>query len=332
MSGDIKCLKIGTHNGHFHCDEVLACFMLKLLPQYKNAEIVRTRDQKVLDTCDIVVDVGGVFDPEKHRYDHHQRSFTETMSSLCAGKKWVTKLSSAGLVYLHFGRKVISQILEVKVDDPITEVVFDQVYENFIEEVDGIDNGVNQYDGTPRYKVTTNLSGQVSNLNPSWNETDKDEEEQFKKAMEIVGKVFLDRVLYCKNSWLPARELVEEALNGRNKVDASGEIMCLSQGGCPWKDHLFTLEKELEISPLIKYVLYTDTAGKWRVQCVPKLLGSFENRLSLPKEWQGLRDQELSDKSGIPGCIFVHANGFIGGNTTYEGALAMAKYSLKQQT
>jgi hypothetical protein len=41
MSGDIKCLKIGTHNGHFHCDEVLACFMLKLLPQYKNAEIVR---------------------------------------------------------------------------------------------------------------------------------------------------------------------------------------------------------------------------------------------------------------------------------------------------
>jgi uncharacterized UPF0160 family protein len=73
------------------------------------------------------------------------------MSSLCAGKKWATKLSSAGLVYLHFGRKVISQILEVKVDDPITEVVFDQVYENFIEEVDGIDNGVNQYDGTPRY-------------------------------------------------------------------------------------------------------------------------------------------------------------------------------------
>ena len=62
------------------------------------------------------------------------------------------------------------------------------------------------------------------------------------------------------------------------QVDPSGEVMCLSKGGCPWKDHLFTLEKELEISPLIKYVLYTDTAGKWRIQCVPKLLGSFENR------------------------------------------------------
>lgn len=32
---------IGTHDGIFHCDDALACFMLKLLPQYKNAEIIR---------------------------------------------------------------------------------------------------------------------------------------------------------------------------------------------------------------------------------------------------------------------------------------------------
>lgn len=27
--------KIGTHNGSFHCDEVLACFLLRQLPEYK---------------------------------------------------------------------------------------------------------------------------------------------------------------------------------------------------------------------------------------------------------------------------------------------------------
>lgn len=27
--------KIGTHNGTFHCDEVLACFFLRQLPEYK---------------------------------------------------------------------------------------------------------------------------------------------------------------------------------------------------------------------------------------------------------------------------------------------------------
>ena len=65
--------KIGTHNGTFHCDEALACFMLKQLPEYKHADIVRTRNPEELSKCDVVVDVGGVYDADKHRYDHHQR-------------------------------------------------------------------------------------------------------------------------------------------------------------------------------------------------------------------------------------------------------------------
>lgn len=56
--------------------------MLKLLPEYKDAVIVRTRDMAKLNECDIVVDVGAVFDHEMKRYDHHQREFTETLSSL----------------------------------------------------------------------------------------------------------------------------------------------------------------------------------------------------------------------------------------------------------
>lgn len=40
--------RIGTHNGVFHCDEALACFMLRQLPEYEDAEIIRTRDEKVL--------------------------------------------------------------------------------------------------------------------------------------------------------------------------------------------------------------------------------------------------------------------------------------------
>lgn len=36
----------------------------------------------------------------------------------------------------------------------------------------------------------------------------------------------------------------------------------------------------------------------------------------------------MSRVSGIDGCIFVHASGFIGGANSYEGALAMAVGSL----
>lgn len=37
------------------------------------AVFYRSRDPAVLGTCDIVVDVGAVYDHEKKRYDHHQR-------------------------------------------------------------------------------------------------------------------------------------------------------------------------------------------------------------------------------------------------------------------
>ena len=62
---------------------------------------------------------------------------------------------------------------------------------------------------------------------------------------------------------------------------------------------------------------------------MPVSSDSFENRKALPAEWRGLRDDELSKVSGIDGCVFVHASGFIGGNKSYEGALQMAQKALE---
>ena len=100
-------LKIGTHSGTFHCDEVLACAMIKVLPEYRDAEIVRSRDPAELAPCDFVVDVGGVFDHGKKRYDHHQKDFAHTAATILKDKAWNTKLSSAGLVYVHYGKDII---------------------------------------------------------------------------------------------------------------------------------------------------------------------------------------------------------------------------------
>lgn len=41
-----------------------------------------------------------------------------------------------------------------------------------------------------------------------------------------------------------------------------------------------------------------------------------------------MRDSELSGIAGIDGCVFCHNAGFIGGNATKEGAIAMAKAAL----
>jgi uncharacterized UPF0160 family protein len=45
---------IGTHSGNFHCDEALACHMLKKLPEYRDAVIVRSRDTEVPPATQVV--------------------------------------------------------------------------------------------------------------------------------------------------------------------------------------------------------------------------------------------------------------------------------------
>lgn len=112
------------------------------------------------------------------------------MHSLSGGKlPWVTKLSSAGLVYFHFGQRIVAAIAGMTlypllvdylyifflisipsppvitqpfsfdlpalyqgapVDSDVTNTLYTKVYENFIEEVDAIDNGIATSDGPMR--------------------------------------------------------------------------------------------------------------------------------------------------------------------------------------
>lgn len=327
-------VKIGTHSGTFHCDEVLACFMLQQLDKYKNAEIVRSRDLNVLKTCDILVDVGDKFNPDENLFDHHQKSFTGTLSSLRPelGNGFDIKLSSAGLIYTYFGEHVISSILRSKKNLELPEetikIIYKKVYEHFIREIDAIDNGIQICDGEPRYQITTHLSSRIGGLNPAWNDSnDVDETVQFEKAKQKVGEELIDKIIYFSTSWLPAREIVKKAIQNAYTVHESGEILQLNKF-CPWKYHLFDLEKELNIEGKIKYVLFEDRSKDWRVISVPNAPNSFICRKFLHKDWRGLRSEEISSISGIEDAKFCHASGFIGGAFSREGVFNMAIKSL----
>jgi uncharacterized UPF0160 family protein len=330
-------MSIGTHSGTFHCDEVLACFMLQQLDEFKNHKIVRSRDANVLAKCEIVVDVGSVFDPESKKFDHHQATFNETFNSLrpkASSKNGGNiRLSSAGLIYVYYGERVIQatmkKLKDTELDSAHLKSIYVKVYENFIQEIDGIDNGVPQFDGEPKYSINSHLSNRVKHFNPDWTEnlTSDQIDERFAKAQEYVGKEFQDKILNYATSWLPARSIVEEAIKDRFKVHESGEIIELSRF-CPWQEHLREVEYENE-GIEIKYVIFNGGNDDWRVQCIPVKSGSFVCRKFLKKSWQGIRDEELEKISGIPGIKFVHATGFIGGHKCRDGALKMAVESLK---
>lgn len=325
-----KLPTIGTHNGTFHCDEILACFMLQQLPAYKNASIVRSRDEAVLADCDIVVDVGSVFDVDKQRFDHHQKTFQHTLGALrpeYAEQFSKVRLSSAGLVYAYFGEEMIRQVVKaakhVDVDDECLRGVYEKVYDGFIQEIDGIDNGVAQHPDEPIYRITTHLSARIGHFNSQWNSTnDFDEAEQFEKAKAAAGAELVDNILYYATVWWPARSIVDEAIKKRFNVHPSGRIIEL-ETFCPWKQHLYELEKKHSCEGELLYCI-SSQKDDHRVIGVPNAPNSFECRKFLPEPWRGIRDEQLAEISGIPKAKFCHATGFIGGALTRDAALLMA--------
>lgn len=322
-----KILQICTHSGSFHADESLAVYMLKMTKKFKDAKLVRSRDPKIWEESDIVVDVSGKYDGVKF-FDHHQREFNESFND-----KFNTKLSSAGLVFKHFGKDLISENLELNFekDESSIEFLYQRIYKDFIEAIDANDNGINKFDDYDSLKPKFSdrnfqLSGLVSNLNPSWETepTDSDFDKQFEKASEIMGLAFINYFNYIGKSWLPAKNYVLEAFNNRFNIDKSGKIIVIERF-VPWKEHLFTIENENNATNEILYVLFPDSLKNWRIAAVPISASSFDNRLKLPEPWRGLRDDELSEKTGIPDCVFIHAAGFIGGAKTREAVIQLAK-------
>lgn len=319
--------RICTHSGPFHADEALAVFMLKVLPEWADAEVIRSRDPTDWDASDIVVDVGARYDGKKF-FDHHQRGFEEVFDG-----NHKTKLSSAGLVYKHFGSQIIRQLLEREITESDLELLRLRVYDHFVESLDANDNGINKYDNESelrsRFKdKAITIPGIVSGMNPDWNgDVSSDNFDRcFQRASKFVGEAFQDLVQGYGNSWLPAKSIVLQAVKARHDVDASGKIVKLPQF-CPWKEHVFDIENELGIKGEIEFVLFADSTGTWRISTVPLTPGSFEFRRGLPESLRGLRDEELSQKSGVPGCVFIHAAGFIGGAKSYDSVFKLAKLS-----
>lgn len=303
-------MKLVTHNGAFHLDEVLATSVL--LEIYPDAEIVRSRDMDIIDSGDVVYDVGSIFDPEKNRFDHHQRGFYETFSP-----DYKIKLSSAGLVFKYFHEKLFAKYGLLK-SSPIFDDIKKKIYEEIFLYADAIDNGIDTLcEIKPR-----SLADVVRSFNCRSIVGDNDEASnaRFFEALEFVKKDlnnYLNHVLtdYRVNY----EKLFDELKNFDDEIFITSRIYSL--------DLIFTLNKRL--SKDIKHVIYTDDTT-FRIYVMPIELGKFAIKYPLHADWRGLRDEELVKISEIPGCTFVHASGFTGGNLSLDGAIKMCKKSLEK--
>lgn len=291
-------IKLGTHNGSFHCDEVAAFVILILL--FDDYILTRTRDKQLLDEQDIVFDVGG------GPLDHHfaDKPYRENGVPFAA----------AGLVWRAYGLKLLVKLAPYLTDDERLKV-HQEMDELFFQGIDAVDNGVDVETTLPLISLSIIVKG----FNPSF-DSDEDEDTAFYRAVNVVKDVFLN-YLNSRLGQYRARNFVQEAFEHREDP----RILVLDKG-CPWLEALLTLDDKEEVL----FVIFPDKHRGYRIQTVQKEPSSFEARKDLPKSWAGLQDEELGHVIGIEDAIFVHPARFIGGAMSFESVMKMAELALKE--
>ncbi|BFU20280.1 hypothetical protein conserved [Entamoeba histolytica] len=318
---------IGTHASNFHCDDVTGCVFLKFTDEYKHHRVIRTLNQEELNKCDLVFDVGGVYDPSINRFDHHQRGFNETYSP-----QHTITLSACGLLFKHFGEEIVKNVIALI--DPFGSVTEEQIcwlklkiYNTFVLPIDAGDNGIDPSPTELLFRDSTNLPSRVAKLNAKGYGMMR--LEQFLKAQELVKKEFIECVSSIYFRTLPSFEPTRLAFCKRFEYDSEGRVMVLNEK-CSWRDCLTELEdEEASKNGIKKEVLYVishdDTRGQWGCIATSLSPGSFKMRKPFPQPWRGLRDKELEDVCKIKGAIFTHNSGFLACNATQEGMIKMAQ-------
>ncbi|AXA93924.1 MYG1 family protein [Massilia sp. YMA4] len=308
---------IVTHNGKFHADDAWAVAVLHIL--YPQAEIVRTRDQAIIDRADFVVDVGGVWEPASGRFDHHQKGFSGARQS-------GVPYASAGLVWREFGGQCVRSVALTHCGHELSE-------DKARELAYAIDSDIVQYLDLSDVGAAKNapggygLSAVISGFNPNW----LDEQRlgygepaeafrlvEFRRAMALLTDVLVNSVKYRVGALLAVQQVRQsEALEG-------GRVLFLKNSALPWTQ---LVRKEM---PKVLFVI-SHSLGEQRylLHTVPVSAESFEARADLPATWAGLRDAELAAVTGVPDAIFCHNGRFIAAVKSYEGAREMARQALQ---
>lgn len=280
---------VGTHDGTFHADEVTACALLLLFDLIDEDKIIRTRNLPVLNTCEYVCDVGGIYDPEQKLFDHHQADY-------------LGSLSSAGMVLKY-----------LKEQGFLTSKEYEFFNQSLVMGVDAHDNGKD-----PLIPGYCSFSHVVSNFTPVHYDCAPEEQNQaFHQALAFVLdhlKRMWERFKYTQS----CRQIVADCM-------AKYEDCLIFDRAIPWLEIFFELKGDQH--PALFVIM--PSGNHWKLRGIPPTYEDrMKVRVPLPKEWAGHIDEDIKKISGIPGAIFCHKGRFISVWETKEDALKALEYTL----
>jgi len=289
-----------THDGKFHADDILACAILQLILEKRGEsyQVIRTRDPKIIASGDYVFDVGGEYDKERNRFDHHQVGGAGKYNS-------DIPYAAVGLVWKRYGEELCG-----------ASAIAGRIEEKLVMPIDADDNGINlcefKSDIAP-YRLQEFFYA----FRPTWQEglVEKNYNERFLQCV-VFAKELFQREIIIARSFEESKALFEKDYNraiDKRIIELSAEYTW--EGLAPeYKDTLFVIYPRL---------------GCFRVGAVSVKRFSFQNRKDLPASWAGLRGVDLQAVTGVSDAIFCHNGRFLAVAKSIEGARALAKLALQ---
>lgn len=292
---------IVTHNSKFHADDVfaVATLFLVLEKESKTANVIRTRDTEIAKNAEFVLDVGGVYNPEINRFDHHQDGG--------AGERTNgIPFASFGLVWKKFGEELCGS-MEVSED----------IDQRLVQIIDAGDNGIETSKPIIENVYSYEVHDLISAFNPSWKESQNDIDSIF---IQVTGyaKILISREIKKTKDRFEARDIV---LNFYNNAEDKRVIVL---------DSYYPANDFLNKFPEPLFIISPKEDGTWVMFTIKENSETFIDRKPLPKSWAGKMGEELEKITGVKGSIFCHINLFVAVAETKEAILKLAELALKE--
>jgi uncharacterized UPF0160 family protein len=296
-----------THDGQFHADEVLATSLL--LTIFPDAKIVRTRDGDLIRGAapeDVVYDVGGTFDANGNRFDHHQPGAPRRPDG--------APLSAFGLIWAHFSEDYLRRI---GIAENSLAGVSEAIDASLVRGIDLLDNGaLDPSTLGPAAEIT--LPSLIADLNPAFDaEAPEAETEAFEAAVRLAGSALAARARQEESRLRARREVLDQV-----RAQGEGPVLELARG-MPYRRALTEAGADE-----ILFVIHPRKSD-WVVAAVSRDERGYERRLDLPEAWAGLEGRALAEATGVDDAIFCHRGRFLAVAGSREGAMSLARMALQ---
>jgi uncharacterized UPF0160 family protein len=288
-----------THSGNFHPDDVLAVATVQLYLGKEHIKIIRTRDEDEILKGDWVIDVGGVFEPDNKRFDHHQNGAPNHDNGI--------PYSAFGMVWDYLGKEVAG-----------SEFIAELIKDKLVLPIDAGDNAIKVCEVGETGLIPFEFYDVIDAFKPVWG-SGENYDSAFAEAVEFAS-FLITRLVNQYTANIDKHNFIESVYDKtEDKRMLVFDTMVNREDLIPYEDVIVGVSPSSSVE-----------CERWVAAPIPLEGHDFENRGLFPAAWAGLSDGELESVSGIEGAVFCHKHGYMFIAKTKAAAIAAATRILEE--